>query len=60
MHLRIILPKVNPEAITVHTCCTSTDCSGRKFRLRQQVTKSLRDTVYHEVPVHLYECLRCK
>jgi hypothetical protein len=28
--------------------------------LRQEVTKALRDTVYHEVQVHRYECLRCQ
>src|SRR5881296_190392 len=26
----------------------------------QEVAKPLRDTVYHEVQVHRYECLRCK
>jgi transposase-like protein len=60
MRLRILLPKVNPKAITVPTRCVATDCSGRKFRLRQEVTKSLRDTQYHEVQVHRYECLKCK
>ncbi len=60
MRLRILLPKVNPEVIIVPTRCVCTDCSGRKFRLRQEVKKSLRDTVYHEVQVHRYECLKCK
>ncbi len=35
-------------------------CGGRKFHLRQEVRKSLRDTVYQEVQVHRYQCLRCK
>jgi hypothetical protein len=52
MRLRIVLPKVNPEAITVPTRCSDADCSGRKFHLRQEVRKALRDTVYHEVQVH--------
>ena len=60
MRLRIILPKVNPEAITVPSQCAYADCSGRKVRLRQEVTKPLRDTVYQEVQVHRYQCLRCK
>ncbi len=60
MRLRILLAKVNPEAITVPTRCAYAGCSGRKFRLRQEVTKSLRDTVYQEVQVHRYQCLRCK
>lgn len=54
MRLRILLPKVNPEAITVPTRCVYTGCSGRKFHLRQKGTKSLRDTVYQEVQVHRY------
>ena len=60
MRLRILLPKVNPEAITVPTQCAYAGCGGRTFHLRQEVAKSLRDTVYHEVQVHRYECLRCK
>ena len=26
----------------------------------RQVAKPLRDTVYHEVQVHRYQCLKCK
>ena len=54
MRLRIVLAKVNPEAIPVPTRCTYTGCSGRKFHLRQEVRKSLRDTVYQQVQVHRY------
>src|SRR5258707_12779144 len=60
MRLRIVLPKVNPEAIAVPTECVYDGCGGRTFHLRQEVTKALRDTVYHEVQVHRYQCLRCK
>jgi hypothetical protein len=60
MRLRIVLPKVNPEAITVPTRCAYAGCSGRKFHFRQEVAKALRDTVYHEVQVHRYQCLKCK
>lgn len=60
MRLRIVLPKVNPEAISVPTRCIAADCGGRRFYLRQEVSKSLRDTVYHEVQAHRYQCLRCK
>ena len=58
MRLRILLAKVNPEAITVPTRCAYAGCGGRKFHLRQEVTKPLRDTVYQEVQVHRYQCLR--
>src|SRR5437868_10737924 len=60
MRLRIVLPKVNPEAMTVPTRCSYAGCGGRTFHLRQEVTKPLRDTVYQEVQVHRYQCLRCK
>src|SRR5437764_12529674 len=60
MRLRIVLPKVNPEAITNPTRCVYPGCSGRKFHLRQEVAKPLRDTVYHEVQVHRYQCLKCQ
>lgn len=60
MRLRIGLPKVVPEAIEVPTCCAYAGCSGRTFHLRQEVAKPLRDTVYHEVEVHRYQCVKCK
>ena len=60
MRLRIVLPKVNPEAITVPTRYAYPHCSGSKLYLRQEVAKPLRDTVYHEVHVHSYQCLKCK
>jgi transposase-like protein len=60
MRLRIVLPKVNPEAISAPTRCAYDGCGGRTFHLRQQVSKPLRDTVYQEVRVHRYQCLRCK
>jgi transposase-like protein len=60
MRLRILLPKVNPEAIAVPTHCAYAGCGGRKFHLRQEVRKLLRDTVYQEVQVPRYQCLRCK
>jgi len=59
MRLRIVLPKVNPEVIEVPTRCVYAGCRGRKFHLRQAVIKPLRDTVYHEVVVHRYQCLKC-
>ena len=35
MRLRIVLPKVNPEAIAVPTRCIAADCGGRTFHLRK-------------------------
>jgi hypothetical protein len=51
MRLRIVLPKVNPEAIAVPTDCASAGCGGRKLHLRQEESLPLRDTVYQEVQV---------
>jgi hypothetical protein len=60
MRVRIVLPKVNPQAITVPTRCAYAGCGGRKFHLRQEVRKPLRETVYQEVQVPRYQCLKCK
>ncbi len=60
MRLRILLPKVNPEAIAVPATCPYAGCGGRKLHVRQHVSKPLRDTVYQEVQVPRYQCLRCK
>jgi len=35
MRLRILLAKVNPEAIPIPTQCSYAGCSGRKFHLRK-------------------------
>jgi hypothetical protein len=60
MRLRILLPKVTPEAIEVLTQCAYAGCGGRKFHLRQAGAKPLRDTVYQEVQAHRSQCLKCK
>jgi hypothetical protein len=60
MRLQIVLPKVNPDAIEVPTRCAYAGCPGRKFHLRQAVRKPLRDTVYQEVVVHRYHCVKCQ
>ncbi len=60
MRLRNVLPKVNPEMIEVPTRCVYAGCGGRKLYLRQAVTKPVRDTVYHEVVVRRYQCLKCQ
>ena len=60
MRLWIVLPKVNPEANTVASRCSYTGCSRPKFHLHQEVTKALRDIVYHEVQVYRSQCLKCK
>jgi transposase-like protein len=39
--------------------CPYEKCGGKRFHLRQEVRKSVRDTVYSEVTARRYECLRC-
>ncbi len=60
MRLHLLLAKVKPEQITPPTHCVDPQCSSQKFRLHQPVKKALRDTVYHEVQVSRYQCLKCK
>ncbi len=43
MRLRILLPKVTPEAIEVPTRCAYAGCGGRKFHLRQE--RRLQDEI---------------
>jgi transposase-like protein len=59
MRLQLLLPKVKPEQITAPTTCVDPKCRGRKFRFHQPVSKALRDTVYHQVQAHRYQCLKC-
>ena len=59
MRLQLLLPKVNPSKRPVQTTCTFSDCSGKRFRFHQPVSKSLRDTIHQQVETHRYECLKC-
>lgn len=59
MRLHLLLPKVNPEKIAVPSKCPLAPCEGRRFHLHQPVSKALRDTVYQQVEVHRYQCLKC-
>jgi len=59
MRLHLLLPKVKPEKIAVPSKCPFANCEGRGFRLHQPVRKALRDTVYQQVEVHRYQCLKC-
>ena len=59
MRLHLLLPKVNPSKRPVPTTCTFSDCSGKRFRFHQPVTKSLRDTMHQQVEAHRYQCLKC-
>ena len=58
MRLLMRLPAVDPTASPVPQACPH-GCGGRHFKLRQVVTKPLRDTKLAAVVAHRYGCLRC-
>src|SRR5438270_5829658 len=59
MRLHLLLPKVDPKAIAEPSKCPYADCTGKRVQLHQPVSKALRDTVYQQVEVHRYRCLKC-
>ncbi len=59
MRLRLILPVVKAGELTLPSVCPHKGCSGTHFRFYQRVEKQLKDTVYRQVTVHRYRCLKC-
>ena len=59
MRLQLILPRVEPTVITLPLVCPHDNCEGTHFQHHQEVCKAVRDTVYDQVRVHRYKCLRC-
>jgi transposase-like protein len=60
MRLHLLLPKVEPEKWEEPTRCVYPGCAGKRFRLHQPVKKPLRETIYQEVQVYRYQCLKCQ
>ena len=59
MHLRLILPEVNPRELKKPLVCPHTGCQGRYVQHHQQADKPLKDTAYGMVTAHCCRCLRC-
>lgn len=59
MRLHLILPVVEPNHYSQPQQCANPTCPGKYFRVRQEVGKALRDTLYPRVIAKRYECLRC-
>jgi transposase-like protein len=59
MRLQLLLPKVDPKAITVPSQCPYPECASKQVRLHQPVKKALRDTRYEQVEAQRYRCLTC-
>src|SRR2546430_17639911 len=59
MRLHLLLPKVDPKAIAEPSKCPYADCTGKRVQLHQPGNKAVRDTVYQQVEVHRYRCLKC-
>ena len=59
MRLKLLLPRVEPDLYHEPTVCPYEGCGGRRFHLRQECRKPVRDTVVREVIARRYDCLRC-
>jgi transposase-like protein len=59
MHLKLILPVVNPDEFAQPKHCADPKCSGKHFVPFQEVKKHIRDTVHEEVTALRYKCMRC-
>jgi hypothetical protein len=59
MRLKLLLPRVEPSAFEEASVCPNAKCGGKRFHLRQEVRKPVRDTVYSEVTARRYACLLC-
>lgn len=60
MRLHLLLPKVDPKGMAEPSKCAYADCTGKRVQLHQPGTKAVRDTVYQQVEVHRYRCLKCR
>jgi transposase-like protein len=68
VHLRVRLPKVEPDSITSPTACPfrtgkrkQKQCAGRQFKLHQvHCAKPLRDLRHELVQAQRFRCLTCQ
>jgi len=60
MRLQLILPRVEPNEMSLPSICPYEGCEGRHFRLHQEVRKPLKDTRFDSVVAQRYKCLRCE
>ena len=58
MRLRLQIPEVRPDEYEVPPTCPY-GCGGHYFALHQRWSKAVADTVYTEVIVRRYKCVRC-
>ena len=59
MRLKLLLPEVDPTKYDKPHKCPQCQRKGRRYYLRQEVHKNVRDTKYTEVKARRYECGRC-
>jgi len=59
MRLKLILPKVEPNAFELPKKCPREGCRGLRFIPRQAVSKKIVDAQHHEVRAWRYECREC-
>lgn len=59
MRLNLILPVVEPTKFEAPRKCTDPKCKGKRFYIRQEVRKNVRDMKYSDVSARRYECAKC-
>ena len=59
MRLKLLLPKIEPTNYEKPRKCANPKCKGKRFYMRQEVEKNIRDTKYNKVMARRYECNRC-
>ena len=59
MRLKLLLPDVEPTKYEKPRKCANPECKGKRFHMRQEVIKNIRDTKHAQVIARRYECKRC-
>jgi transposase-like protein len=60
MRLNLILPEVHPNQFRQPEQCRYEKCTGKHFKIHQEVDKGVRDSQYTQVRAVRYICLKCR
>jgi hypothetical protein len=52
MRLQVLLPKVDPQEISIPVACVYADCASKDVQLHHSVQKALRDTMHTHLQAH--------
>jgi hypothetical protein len=53
MRLQVLLPKVDPQEISIPVACVYADCASKDVQLHHSVQKALRDTMHTPLQARL-------